>query len=415
MNFKKIIVMLFIFVFIINPMTIYADDNIEEELDYLELEQIIQTSGKTAEQPKISSRSAVVIDRESKMVLYEKNSNSKRAMASTTKIMTAIITLENGNLSDKVTVSQKAGLTGGSRLGLKSKDQISLKDLLYGLMLCSGNDAAVAIAEHIGGSIENFAVLMNKKADELSLKDTNFITPHGLDSNNHYTTAYQLAILTDYALNIPEFSEIVSTKSYTVSINGLSKNISNTNELLGYLNGVNGVKTGFTNNAGRCLVTSIQRDNLNIICVVLGADTKKIRTADSVKLIEYVYANYKQINIKDMINEEFTRWKNNAENVIMINKGKDRYANVIIEELGYDKLPLLQSDIDNLLININNISYLDAPVRRSEVVGNIEVNIGMRNIINLDILIDEEIPKKEIINYLIELLGAIKIQNINLI
>ncbi len=331
------------------------------------------------------------------------------------KIMTAIITLENGNLSDKVTVSQKAGLTGGSRLGLKSKDQISLKDLLYGLMLCSGNDAAVAIAEHIGGSIENFAVLMNKKADELSLKDTNFITPHGLDSNDHYTTAYQLAILTDYALNIPEFSKIVSTKSYTVSINGSSKNISNTNELLGYLNGVNGVKTGFTNNAGRCLVTSVQRDNLNIICVVLGADTKKIRTADSVKLIEYVYANYKQINIKDMINEEFTRWKNNAENVIMINKGKDRYANVIIEELGYDKLPLLQSDIDNLLININNISYLDAPVRKNEVVGNIEVNIGMRDIINLDILIDEEIPKKEIINYLIELLGAIKIQNINLI
>ena len=126
---------------------------------------------------------------------------------------------------------------------------------------------------------------MNKKAKELNLNHTHFITPHGLDEEGHYTTAYELALMADYALNIEKFSEVVSTKIHNVNINGHIKTITNTNELLGYLNGVNGVKTGFTNGAGRCLITSVERDGFNIITVVLGADTKKIRTKDSINLI----------------------------------------------------------------------------------------------------------------------------------
>lgn len=133
---------------------------------------------------------------------------------------------------------------------------------------------------------------MNKKAEELGLKNTNFVTPHGLDNEEHYTTAYELAVLTDYALQNSKFANIVNTKNTIININGVNREISNTNELLGNLNGVNGVKTGFTGNAMRCLVTSCTREGNQIITVVLGADTKKQRTSDSIKLIEYAFKEY---------------------------------------------------------------------------------------------------------------------------
>lgn len=183
-------------------------------------------------------------------IICGKNENKKTPMASTTKIMTAIVAIENcGDLNKIVIVSPKAAGTGGSRLGLKRNDKVTLNDLLYGLMLVSGNDAAVSIAEFVGGSVEGFAELMNKKAQELGLENTHFVTPHGLDEPEHYTTAVELAKIADYALNNATFSKIVATKEYSIHINNNNKNLRNTNELLGYLNGVKGVKTGFTNNA----------------------------------------------------------------------------------------------------------------------------------------------------------------------
>ena len=142
-------------------------------------------------------------------------------------------------------------------------------------MLCSGNDAAVQIAISIAGSVENFSNLMNQKAQNLGLNNTHFVTPHGLDRDAHYTTAYELAIITDNALKNSKIRQVVSTKEYTVNINGYPKAISNTNELLGYLNGVKGVKTGYTSKAGRCLVSYVERDGFELITVVLGADTRK--------------------------------------------------------------------------------------------------------------------------------------------
>ena len=139
----------------------------------------------------------------------------------------------------------------------------------------------------MGNTVENFVDMMNKKAKQLGLNNTNFVTVNGLDAEEHYTTAVELAKLTDYALKNDRFKNIVGTKNYTVTINGYGKAIDNTNELLGYLDGVYGVKTGFTNGANRCLVTSIKRGNMDIISVVLGADTKKDRTKDSIEIIEY--------------------------------------------------------------------------------------------------------------------------------
>ena len=164
----------------------------------------------------INSRAYVVIDRNTNLTLVGKNENQKRKMASTTKIMTSLIIIENCNLTDTVEISKKSAGTGGSRLGLKTGDKITVKDLLYGLMLCSGNDCAVALAEYSSGSVEEFAKRMNQKASDLGLTNTHFITPHGLDSEEHYTTAYELAILSNYALNNKTFAQIVGTKNYTI-------------------------------------------------------------------------------------------------------------------------------------------------------------------------------------------------------
>ena len=210
----KIVKKIFIFLLIIVTLNgsfinlCYADDMEEDETEDItetEINEVNEVSKNAVEVPILNSRRCVIFDRTSKTVMYGKNEELRSAMASTTKIMTATIALENGNLQDEVTIDRKAAGTGGSRLGLKRGDKITLNDLLYGLMLRSGNDAAVAIAEHIGGSVEGFAELMNQKATELGLKDTHFITPHGLDSSEHYTTALELAKLTDYALKNEKF------------------------------------------------------------------------------------------------------------------------------------------------------------------------------------------------------------------
>ena len=297
-KFYKLFLIFIIVVFSFDYI-VFADD-INEEIS-TNLTSLIEVSSDIIAEPTINSRSAIIYDRSSGSTLFGKKENTTVKMASTTKIMTAIIVLENSNLDDIVTVSSKAAGTGGSRLGLKTNDKISVRDLLYGLMLCSGNDAAVALAEHVSGSLPAFATLMNNKCKFLGLTSTNFVTPHGLDNDEHYTTAYELAIITNYALQNTTFCKYVGTKNYTVSINGNAKNLSNTNELLGNLNGVYGVKTGFTNGANRCLVTAVKRGNMDLICIVLGADTKKFRTQDSIKLIEYAFKNFEMINIKEKI------------------------------------------------------------------------------------------------------------------
>ena len=298
-TFYKIFILFSILSFAISPFSL-CDEIDDEVIDVnSEITTYSNTSTSQIKAPETNSRACVVIDRNTNTILYGKNENNKRKMASTTKIMTATIIIENCNLDETIEVSKKAAGTGGSRLGLKTGDKITIRDLLYGLMLRSGNDSAVALAEYAGGSVEGFSELMNKKASELGLTNTHFETPHGLDSDEHYTTAYELALLSNYALNNKTFAQIVGTKEYTITINGYPKQLSNTNELLGNLDGVYGIKTGFTNGANRCLVTACKRNDMDIICVVLGADTKKFRTQDSIKLINYIFENFESVNIKE--------------------------------------------------------------------------------------------------------------------
>ncbi len=246
-----------------------------------------------AKPPVINARAAVVMEASSGRVIYSKNATEKRAIASTTKIMTALVALENGNLDDEVTISKRAASIGGSVLGLREGQIFSLRELLYGMMLASGNDAAIAVAEHIGGSVEGFAKMMNEKALSIGAADSYFVTPHGLDAYNQYSTAYDLAIITRYAIKNPVFSQIVSTTSYYIPEHGLN----NTNELLSSCPGVDGVKTGYTSKAGRCLVTTALRNDMRLISVVLGSPTRTARANASRALLEYAYKNYRMVNL----------------------------------------------------------------------------------------------------------------------
>lgn len=407
---KRIIYICTIIILILANCTAYvfADDVDEEELLENEVKEIsVETIAEEQKEPVLNARAAVIYDRKTKEIIWGKNENEKKAMASTTKIMTAIVVLEKGNLSDVVTISKKAANTGGSRLKINTNDKISVLDLLYGLMLRSGNDAAVALAEYVGGSIEGFAKLMNKKAIEIGLKNTHFVTPHGLDNIEHYTTAYELAVLTDYAMQNEKFSKIVNTKNTTISINGVARNIYNTNELLGTLNGVNGVKTGFTNNAGRCLVTSCTRNGNQIITVVLGCDAKKYRTSDSIKLIEYAFKNYTRVNIEEKVKIEFEKWKQINGKCIYISKGEKSDVNLELKEITKKEIPVKIGEENNIQVEINAIYEYEAPLEKQSKIGNILIKKDEEIIESVDIVCLERIEKKNTLTYLKELIVAI--------
>lgn len=388
---KKIFYSILVFLLILlNFSTVCADD-VDNEVDFEDTIEV--TASNVSELPKTNSRRYIVYDRISKSMIIGKNEDIKSAMASTTKIMTTIVILEKADLNETVTVSAKAGGTGGSRLGLKRGDKASVRDLLYGLMLRSGNDAAVALAEHVGGSVKEFAELMNEKTIELGLTNTHFVTPHGLDDANHYTTALELAKLTDYAMNNETFSKIVGTKSITIYINNQPRQINNTNELLGVLNGVVGVKTGFTNNAGRCLVTETKRNNMDIITIVLGADTKKDRTKDSVNLIEYTYSKYKMYNIEEKIIEEFNKWKNINEKRILITKGKQSNPKLALGAIEKAIIPIC--DDDKIEYSINALTEVEAPVEQWNVMGTLTVKLNGEILESIEIVNVNEVQKRD--------------------
>lgn len=400
--FKKMLFSIFIIVFLFSQYTIYADDLDfdDESLDINNISTQETSSNLSEDSLSLNSRSCVVLDRISKQVLYGKNENKQVKMASTTKIMTAIIVIENYDLNALANISKKAANIGGSRLGLKSEDKITIHDLLYGLLLCSGNDAAVALAENVAGSIEDFSKLMNQKALDLNLTNTHFESPHGLDSDAHYTTAYELALLTDYALKNSTFSQIVGTKNYTITINGYPKSISNTNELLGNLNGVYGVKTGFTNGANRCLVTSCKRDNMDVICVVLGADTKKFRTQDSIKLIEYSFKNFEYLNIEEIANKELNSWKETYLSNLPVYKGVSNFIQLEISNLDYSIIPIKKELIINIETSISVNTYLAAPLHKGDVIGSIKIISNNNVISSINIICGNNIQKKTITDYL---------------
>ncbi len=259
----------------------------------------------------INAKAALIVETNSGKIIYEKDIYEQNYPASVTKILTAILTIENCELDDVATVSQTAIShipTGYVIAPLYIGEQITIKDLLYALMLKSANDAAYVLAEHVGGSVEGFSEMMNKKAEELECKNTHFVNPNGIHNQNHYTTAYDMYLISNYAMKNETFKEIVSTYEYTLSPTNkhplkdrIMKNTNNfVNPKNAYYNKiVNGIKTGTTKQAGNCLITDSSDNGLEFITVILGAQNANSKFSETKKMISFAYDNYALTKIHD--------------------------------------------------------------------------------------------------------------------
>lgn len=336
-----------------------------------------------------SARAAVIMDVNSGRVLYSKNMNEKLAMASTTKIMTTLVAIESGKLDEKVTVSKKASETEGSSIYLRAGEKHTVNDLLYAIMLRSGNDAAVAVAEHVGGSIEGFAALMNKKAAEIGATNTHFDNPHGLDSANHYTTAYDLALITAYALKNPVFANVVGSKKKTIEgppNESWDRVMVNKNKMLWQFEGGNGVKTGFTNKAGRCLVSSATRNGMQLVCVVLNCGPM---WNDSVSLLEYGFGNY---------SNEMVVNKDNIFKVIEVRNGKEKFVAVKPKEDYY--VALKAGEKDKVKLFAKNIKIAQAPLNKGDEAGKLEVYLDNKLLQEIELEYTESVESSSPFFYL---------------
>lgn len=329
--------------------------------------------GGRQEELGLYSQSAVLMDGKSGRVLWEKNGDVIRPMASTTKIMTCILALESGLYQDKVMeVSPAAAAQPQVHLGMRVGQRFFTKDLLYSLMLESHNDSAVAIAEHIGGSTEGFAEMMNQKARDLGCENTWFITPNGLDATQgdkiHSTTAYDLAKIAAYAVQNDLFVTLVGTGNYSFSEkqSGRGFTVYNKDLFLGMMDGAIGIKTGFTNQAGYCFVGAIRKDDRTLISVVLASGWpphKTYKWADTKELMSMGVENYSVRNVEGVEIPEQIAVINGVEDSVPLN-------------MEWQEVNILLSDWDDVEISVDIKENLEAPVEKGEIIGyeKIEVN-----------------------------------------
>lgn len=333
--------------------------------------------------PDISSNSAIIMDQESGRILYSKNINEKRPMASTTKIMTAIVAIENGDLEDVVAISKEASETEGSSIWLGENEKLTLEDLLYGLLLRSGNDAAFAIAEYVGhGDIEKFIDIMNKKAKSLEALHTSFVNPHGLDHQEHYTTAYDLAKISAYAMNNNMFKTIVSTKKKTIPWDGSewNRSLHNTNKMLWNYEGANGIKTGYTSKAGKCLVSSASKNNMQLISVVLQSNDI---WSDSKAILDYSFDTYKPYAI--VKKDEYLK------SIQVLNGAKEIINVYCADDI---VIPLSEGEEKSVKVELSIPDQIEAPIQKEQIIGNVDVFVGDEKIDSENIYVKESIAVK---------------------
>lgn len=347
----------------------------------------------SAENLYTSAVGGCVIEAESGRVLFEKNKDKKVPMASTTKIMTAITAIENcENLDEKFEISPKAVGVEGTSLYLRKGDVYSTRDLLYALMLISGNDASVAIAEHVAGSTSEFVTLMNELAKKIGANSTHFANTHGLDADGHYTTAYDLALITAYALNNDTFREIVSTKNTKITnSNGENRYLKNKNKLLFTLDGCIGVKTGFTNDAGRCLVSAIERNGMRLVCVVLNCGPM---FEESATLLNECTNRFKKVDITSLYN---------YNNEVEVLDGREKLAKLYTKEKFF--YPLTDKEVESLEIVYTLPKFIEAPLSKDSEVGKIEVFLNKGLLFSEKIYTIEEVKSKTLWQRLKEFAG----------
>lgn len=348
-------------------------------------------SGNTQAEPErdtvdVSAGGVMLMDARTHKVLYAKTAHEKLPMASTTKIMTAILAIEAGNLDALVTVPQEAYGVEGSSMYLRLGEQISMRDLLYGLMLVSGNDAAVAIAVHVGGSVEGFAALMNAKAASLGAHNTHFVTPNGLPDPDHYTTAYDLALIACYAMQNETFREIVGTTYYQTTTGEIARTVKNKNKILWEYEGGNGVKTGYTMAAGKCLVFAAEREGMQLVGVVLNCPDM---FPSAKRLLDYGFETYQQETLV-AADERIAR--------VRVTGGKKN----ALEVAAKNDIIILVKDGDSTTVRtfVNLAGPVEAPVEKGDVLGTLEVWEDGRVLAETELVAAETVESSAYLDYL---------------
>lgn len=340
-----------------------------------------------SEPQNLYALSACLMDADSGRVLFEKSGYEKMAMASTTKIMTLLIALEYGKSEDIVTVSEYAASMPDVQLHMKPGEQYYLRDLLYPMMLESHNDVAVAIAEQVAGSVDEFTSMMNGKAKAIGAMHTNFVTPNGLDAEEHYTTAVDLAKIAAYALKNEEVLRIINTKEYSFSDISQKRQITvtNKNAFLSMMDGAIGVKTGFTGKAGYCFVGAVKRSDRTLISVVLACgwpNNKHYKWSDTVKLMNYGIHSFEQRKIKK---EELTLPR------IRISHGVTDFACINIKEF-YD-FSVLMEPMEEISFTYKIQDVYEAPLQKGDTIGTLSLRIGDTFQVEYELISDETVKK----------------------
>lgn len=330
-------------------------------------------------QPTIEGETGILMDATTGQILWEKNAHEQKFPASTTKILTAILVLEKGSLQETTIASRNARNQIGSSLYLDEGEEIIVRDLIYGVMLRSGNDAAVAAAEYVSGSVEEFSELMNKRARELGAQNSNFVNPSGLHDDNHYSTAYDLAIISKYAMTIPEFREIVGTSSTHIPwpAEQWDRRLDNGNRLLTRYPGANGIKTGYTTRAKGTLVASANRDGMELIAVTLSSG----RTFDdAISLFDYGFDNYEKkliLSSNQIVTHAPVRF---GQNVPLLNIGEAYYTLLKGSAMEVKITPVLKE--------------LVAPVNEGVLAGTVEVSVNGKLVSILPLVTANQVPRK---------------------
>ena len=337
-KFKVILIILIFCIFLYQPSQAYATE-------------------------KTSAKACVVFEANSGRLLYQKNKDEQLPEASTTKIMTALIVVENSDISQQITITKESVGIEGSSVYLREGEKLTIKELLYGLMLRSGNDCAVALALYVGKSIDNFASMMNKKAQKLGCKNTNFVNPHGLPDENHYTTAYDLGLISCQAIKNPIIKEIVSAKSTNISNDGLEYDrfLKNKNKILTLFDGANGIKTGYTKKAGRCFVGSALRDGMQLVVVLLNCGPM---FEDSMKLMQECFDQYQMKNLLKIYDIYHT---------LKIKKGKEKFVQA--KTIGDFFYPLKKDGSEDKKVKIISTLQQDLtfPIKNGQIVGKTDI------------------------------------------
>lgn len=341
----------------------------------------------------VTAKSAILIEAATGRILFEQNAYEKMPMASTTKVMTALLALENCSLDDTVTVSQNASGIGGSSIWLSVGEHMPMSDMLFGLMLSSGNDAAIAIAEHVAGSTDEFVAMMNTKAKEIGAYNTNFVNPNGLPADEHYTTAYDLSLICAYAMRDPYFCEIVKTQYKTIPWEGheWDRVVKNKNKLLWNYEGGNGIKTGYTDAAGKCLCAAAQRGGMQLISVVLNAPDM---FNDCTRLLDFGFENY---SLRTLVSDGSF-----VGDVSVAHGMEDNIKVYTQQDVVY---PLTDDEYSRVQKKVYLEEEVDAPVNEGQLVGTVDIWLDGKRVYSANLTAPNDIGDNSYIYNLRRLLN----------